>query len=149
MCPGQARQQGVGRSGIRQRDIRDTDRLAVGAIDDGTLVRAQSADAVARAEEGKITRHDLVEKRVEFRFDSLLHGGREMSGVGGVERSAADEDPGKIIEIQPGHRRGFEANPDEVALGEAGRGEKEPVLLVGGHVFGAGREEDERLHTSG
>ena len=88
------------------------------------------------------------EKRAEFRFDTLLHGGREMSGVGGVERSAADEDPGEIIEIQPGHRRGFEANPDEVAFGEACRGEKEPILLVGGHVFGAGREEDERLHTS-
>ena len=74
--------------------------------------------------------------------------GNDAERVGGVERPASDEDPRQPVEIEARQGARFEADPDEVALGESGALEEKTVLLVGRHIFGPRGEEDERLHTS-
>ena len=118
------------------------------AGDHGTLVNAERADAVAGAQEGEVTRHHVVEQRLELRFDAVLHGGLLLIGVGGVERSAADEDARPVVQVDPPERLRLQPSPHQLVFAQARVPQEELVLLVGRHVFGAGGEQQERLHEA-
>lgn len=143
---GQAGQQRVGGTLGRALHLDHADRLAVGAVDHRALMGAERADPVAGAEEREVARHHLVEQPCDLRLGAALHGGLLLRRIGGVERSAADEDAGVGIEVHVAQGLRFEASALEIALVQPGVAQEQRVLLVGGHVFGAGRQQQEGLH---
>ncbi len=78
----------------------------------------------------------------------MLNDRLRLVRIGRVERPAAHEDARELVELEMRHRLGFEPHPDELVGREPAVPEEQRVLLVGGHIFGPGGEEDERLHDA-
>jgi hypothetical protein len=141
-----AGEQPVRAAGVGQRDRDAGDRLAVGAVDDPALVRAEGADAVAGAEEGQVPGDDLVQHRRQLRLDPALDGGLPVGRIAGVERPSAEEDPGVVVEVQVGHGPGLQPDAPQPGLVHAGGAKEGGVLVVRGLVLGPRGQQEEGPH---
>ncbi len=108
------------------------------------LVHAQRADAVAGAEEREVTLDQVVEERRHLGLDPDLCLG--LVARTRVERAAPDEDAGQVVEIEVRHGLGLETHPAQLVRRQPAEPQERRVLGVGRAVFGARREQHERLH---
>ena len=130
--------------GERHRD--GPDRLGVAAADHGALVAAEGPDAVAGPQEREVLADHLVEQRAQICLDPPLD--RRFRGlrVAGVERSAAEQKPRPVAEVEASQGAPFQPDAAQVALAQAGEPEEQLVLVVCGGILRAGGQQQERLH---
>jgi hypothetical protein len=80
-------------------DLDAADRLVEGVIDNCALVSPERPDPVARAKEGKIPIHYLIEQRGQLGLYATLRRRLGIIGIAGLKRPTAQDDPGPLIKI--------------------------------------------------
>jgi hypothetical protein len=139
-------EQWVGPAGLGQSERRRTDRLGVGAVDDRPDVATDEPDAVARTEERVVAIHDLVQQPGELGLGADL-GGRLLVLRVADRVGAPAEDHARVpIQVDLTQRVALDSPAFEIAFVQPAETEERGVLVVGGQVLGARREQQERLH---
>ena len=109
---GKAGQQWILLAGLGQAHLRRPDRLGVSARDRGIEVAAEQAATAAGAEERRVARDHVIEQAPEIGLDLHLDRGFTLGRRADVERAAADDDRGVVVDIDLGNAAAFD--PDAV-----------------------------------
>src|SRR5215212_9739348 len=140
-------EKGIGKTGLGHGDLHAADRLAVGVVDHRTLMPAECADPIARAEEGMVARYDIVEECGQFRLHSALNGRLGVLGVAHLKGATSQDDSRPLVKVDPADRSLLHPDPAELSFVEARATQHGCVFVVRSDVISPNREEEEWLHV--
>src|SRR5215472_379293 len=143
---GQPAQQRVPPALTGERDRDGADRLGVPPVDHGPLMAAEGSDAVASPEEREVRADHLFEQPPQVGLDPPLHRRFLVLRVAGVERPAAQQDPGPVPQVDVAQRLPLEPVTVQVTLVQPGKGQERLVLVVRGGILSPDGQQQERLH---
>ena len=122
------------------------DRFAVRPVDDGTLVPAEGADAVAGAEEREVARHDLVEQRGQVGLGRRCAADFFSSGSLAWNGPPPRMMPDQSSRSSSSAGRLLQPDPAQLRLVQAGAAQHRRVLLVRRDVLRSDRQKHKGLH---
>ncbi len=122
------------------------DRLGVLPVHGRARVPAERPDPVAGPEEGEVRADHPVQQRAQVGLDPPLDRGLLVLRIGVVERPAAEQDAGPVLQVNGTQRVLLQPHPVQLALVQPGVGQKRRVLVVRRGILGTDPEQQKRFH---